>query len=108
MCETVLCAANSYKKKYYFNQEFGKLPEQVRDELKSMSVLFTEEVGGVFEMVFDEDGELIIKTEAEENDPAYDEIGSGLLVKKLRSEKRQLFEELTLFYKVVFLGEEAE
>ena len=73
-----------------------------------MSVLFTEEVGGVFEMVFDEDGELIIKTEAEENDPAYDEIGSGLLVKKLRSEKRQLFEELTLFYKVVFLGEEAE
>ena len=59
-------------------------------------------------MVFDEDGELIIKTEAEENDPAYDEIGSGLLVKKLRSEKRQLFEELTLFYKVVFLGEEAE
>ena len=108
MCETVLCAANSYKKKYYFNQEFGKLPEQVKDELKSMSVLFTEEVGGVFEMVFDEDGELIIRTDAEDGDPSYDEIGSGLLVKRLRSEKRQLFEEITLFYKVVFLGEEAE
>lgn len=108
MCETVLCAANSYRKNYYLNPEFGKLPEQVRNELKSMSVLFTEEVGGIFEMLFDEDGELIIRTDAEDGDSAYDEIGSGLLVKRLRSEKRQLFEELTLFYKVVFLGEEAE
>ena len=108
MCETVLCAANSYRKNYYLNPEFGKRPEQVRNELKSMSVLFTEEVGGIFEMLFDEDGELIIRTDAEDGDPAYDEIGSGLLIKRLRSEKRQLFEELTLFYKVVFIGEEAE
>ena len=104
----VLCAANSYERKYYLNPEFGKLPDAVKDELKSMSALFAEEAGGIFEMLFDEDGELLIKTEAEDNDPAYDEISAGLLIKKLRSEKKQLFQELSLFYRVVFLGEKFE
>lgn len=104
----VLCAANSYERKYYLNPEFGKLPDAVKDELKSMAALFAEEAGGFFEMVFDEEGELMMKTYAEETDPAYDEIGAGLLIKKLQSDRKQLFEELTLFYKVVFLGEKFE
>ena len=108
MENTTLCAANSYERKYYLNPEFGKLPDQVKDELKAMSALFGEEVGGILEMQFDEEGELLIRTSAEEDDIAYDEIGAGLLIKKIRSEHRQLFEELTLFYKVVFLGEKFE
>ncbi len=106
--QVVLCAANSYDRKYYLNPEFGKLPDAVKDELKAMSALFAEEAGGIFEMFFDEDGELNIRTQAEETDLTYDEIGAGLLIKRLRSERRQLFEELTLFYKVVFLGEKFE
>ena len=27
----VLCGANSYVEKYYFNEEFSKLPEQVKE-----------------------------------------------------------------------------
>ncbi len=108
MSEMVLCAANSYEKKYFFNPEFGKLPEKVKNELQAACVLFTEEVGGVFEILYDEEGELIIRTEAEENDAAYDEIGADLLVKRLRNEKKELFEELSLFYKVVFLGVDIE
>ncbi len=103
--QIVLCVANSYEKKFYLNPEFGQLPEAVKDELKAMSVLFTEENGGIFEMLFDEDGELLLRTDAEEGDLSFDEIGAGLLVKKLRSERRELFEQLTVFYKVVFLGE---
>ena len=102
---TILCAANSYTKKYYLNPEFNHLPENVKDELKAMSVLFTEENGGIFEVLFDEDGELLLRTDAEEGDLNFDEIGAGLLVKRLRSEKRDLFEELAVFFKVVFLGE---
>ena len=30
----VLCGANSYVEKYYFNEEFSKLPEQVKEELQ--------------------------------------------------------------------------
>ena len=34
--KVVLCGANSYEQKYYFNQDFGKLPEQIRQELQIM------------------------------------------------------------------------
>ena len=40
----VLCASNSYEKKYYFNPDFDRLPEDIKNELKIMCVLFTEEV----------------------------------------------------------------
>ena len=31
--KTVLCGANAYEKKYYFNEKFAGLPEAVKDEL---------------------------------------------------------------------------
>ena len=44
----VLCGANSYEQKYYFNEEdFGSLPESIKKELHIMCVLYTEDVGGV-------------------------------------------------------------
>ena len=32
----VLCASNSYEKKYYFNPDFDRLPEDIKNELKIM------------------------------------------------------------------------
>ena len=41
----VLCGANSYEQKYYFNEEdFGSLPESIKKELHIMCVLYTEDV----------------------------------------------------------------
>ena len=31
--KVVLCGANSYEQKYYFNEEFQSLPQSVKDEL---------------------------------------------------------------------------
>ncbi len=56
MEEVVLCGASAYNKKYYLNEEFLGLPQQVKDELKIMCVLFTEDVGGTVQLVFDEEG----------------------------------------------------
>lgn len=42
--------------KYYLNENFNGLPQTIRDELKIMCVLYTEDVGGILELVFDEDG----------------------------------------------------
>jgi hypothetical protein len=70
-----------------------------------MCVLFTEDVGGVLELVFNEDGELEFKTSYEENDFFYDEIGSVLKIKQYRNEKRDLLEALETYYKIRFLGE---
>ena len=100
----VLCGANSYEQKYYFNEEFQSLPQSVKDELHIMCVLFTEEVGGILDMEFDEEGNLLFKSTADEEDLLYDDIACGLLVKKNQYEKRDLLESLEMFYKVFFLG----
>lgn len=102
----VLCGANAYDKKYYFNQKFDKIPDSIKDELHIICVLFTEEVGGIITLAFDEEGTLVIETNAAEEDYYYDEIGSGLLVREIRRKKQELFESLSLYYKVVILGED--
>lgn len=102
----VLCGANAYEKKYYFNKEFDKIPESIKEELHIISVLFTEEVGGIFTLCFNEEGELEIETDAAEEDYLYDEIGSGLLVRKIRDTKQELLQSLSLYYRVLFLHED--
>jgi hypothetical protein len=101
----VLCGSNAYDKKYYFNPKFEKLPENVQEELRIISVLFTEEVGGIFTIGFTPTGEAVMDTQADEGDLLYDEIGSALLIKKIRSTKQDLFESLEIYYKVTFLHE---
>lgn len=103
--EIVLCAASAYDKKFYLNEDFQGLPASVKDELKIMCVLFTEDVGGILEVVYDEDGELEFRTSADEADYLYDEIGSVLKVKELQRTKAELLESLQIFYKVLILGE---
>ena len=76
----VLCGANAYDMKYYFNEQFNGIPDSIKDELHIICVLFTEEVGGIFTIVFEEDGTVSMETNAEEDDIYYDEISSGLLV----------------------------
>ena len=103
----VLCGANSYEQKFYLNPDFEALPENVKDELKIMCVLYTEDVGGVLSLVFEGDGTLVFDVNADEGDLLYDEIGRILLIKKLQEEKKELLESLELYYKVFFLGEDA-
>lgn len=102
----VLCAASAYEKKFYLNPEFDSLPESIKEELQIMCVLYTEDVGGVLMLVFDEEGNLELKVDHEENDFAFDEIGSVLKVKQLQQTKRELFESLELFFRVFYLGED--
>lgn len=104
--EIVLCAASSYEQKFYINPEFDSLPEGVRQELKIMCVLYTEDVGGILMLVFDEEGNLELKVDHEENDGFFDEIGSVLKIKELRRTKAELFESLEMFFRVFYLGED--
>ena len=74
-----LCGASAYEKKFYFNQDFNALPDHVKKELQIMCVLYTEDVGGILTLEFDENGRLQFKTEA--------------------------LESLEMYYKVFFLGD---
>lgn len=101
---TVLCGANSYEEKYYLNEKFSGLPGQIQDELRIMCVLFTHEVGGIFLLEFDAEGNLKFRTEAAEVDYSYDEIGAALKIKELRRSKEELLRSLELYYQIVILG----
>lgn len=102
----ILCGANAYDKKYYYNERFRQIPRSIQDELHIMCVLFTEEVGGVFTIVFEPDGGVSLETDADENDIYYDEIGSGLLVKEIRRKRKELLQSLSLYYRALILKED--
>lgn len=102
----VLCGANSYEEKYYLNPDFENLPDHIQNELKIMCVLYTHDVGGILTLVYDPEGELQFEVTAREGDPMFDEIGSRLKIKALKTEKQELLVSLQLYYKVFFLGEE--
>lgn len=102
----VLCGSNAYEKKYYFNPLFDSVPESVKEELHIICVLFTEEAGGVFLIVFEPDGSISMETEAAEEDILYDDVTAGLLVSEIRRHRQTLFEELQLFYRVFVLKED--
>ena len=101
----VLCGANAYEQKYYFNEkEYGNLPSSIKDELHILCVLFTEDVGGIFTIVFDEDGGISFETMADEADYLYDEVSAGLLLGEIRRKRQELFESLSLYYETFKLG----
>lgn len=102
----VLCAASAYNEKYYFNEDFYLLPDSVKDELKIMCVLYTQDVGGILTLEFDEEGTLCFRTEAASDDFFYDEIGSRLKIRELQRTKEELFQSLELYYRVFFMGED--
>ncbi len=101
----VLCGANAYEQKYYFNPIFRQIPESIKKELNIISVLFTQEAGGIFTIVFEEDGSISIETNADEEDITYDEITAGLLVSEVRRKRQDLFEALGLYYRIYVLHE---
>ena len=104
----VLCGASADEQTYYFNPDFDALPQQVKEELQILCVMYTEEIGGILTLEFDEDGNLEFKTEALDADAMYDEIGSVLRIKQIRKEKQELLASLEMYYRVFFLGEEME
>ena len=83
--KVVLCASSKYEQKFYLNE------------------LFTEDVGGILRLEFDQEGSLNLVTEAFDEDLLYDEIGCELKIKQLQKDKQQLFSSLELFYKVFYL-----
>ncbi len=101
----ILCASSKYEEKYYLNPEFEGLPQGIKDELQAMCVLFTEDIGGILTLEFDDNANLQFVTMTDENDILYDEIGSVLKIKQLRNARQELLESLEMYYKIFFLGQ---
>lgn len=102
----ILSVSNAYSKKYYLSDDFESLPQQVKDEIKITSVLYTEDVGGILTIGFEENGDLFLEVEADENDLLFDDIGSALKIKQMQTDKQELWEALETYFRVFYLGEE--
>ena len=102
----ILCGANAYEMKYYFNPLFKKIPESIQRELHIICVLFTQEAGGVFTIEFEDDGTITMETNSSEEDITYDEISAGLLIGEVRRQRQDLFEALQMYYRAMILHED--
>ncbi len=99
--ENVLCGVNGYEEKYFLHPRFGGLPPAIQQELRAICVLFAQEVGGILLLRFAQDGELLLETIQDPGDFYYDEISAGLLVDKIRRNRQELFQSLSLYYRVL-------
>ena len=104
----VLCGASSYIQKYYFNEKFNLLPEEIKNELKIMCVSFAEEAGGILTLEFDNSGDLKFCVRVDDGDFYFDEIESGLKISSYQRKKEELLSQLELFYRMIILGEHVE
>ncbi len=102
----VLCGANAYEQKYYYNPLFKKVPDSIQKELNIICVLFTQHAGGVFTIEFEDDGTVTMETSADEDDITYDEISAGLLIGEVRRQRQDLFEALSMYYRIQVLKED--
>ena len=80
MDRQVLCGANYYEQKFYLNPAYEVLPQQIKDELKIMCVLFVQEVSGIIILEFNDRGDLNIVVTAKDSDMYFDEIGSEVKI----------------------------
>ena len=97
-----LAISNGYEKKYYFNDDFDQVPEQVQKELHVLLVWHTEECGGIIAVGFDKHGKLYIEATAKEYDGTFDEIGSHLKIREYQRDRKDLFASLEKFYDCFF------
>ena len=48
--EIVLCGASAYNQKFYINENFKNLPDEIKNQLKVMCVLFCADIGGILQL----------------------------------------------------------
>lgn len=97
----MLCGASYYEQKFYINPVYEVLPEQVKQELKILCVLFVQEVSGIIMLEFNDEGNLQIMVTAREDDFYFDEIGSELKIRQMQRENEELFGQLEEYYHAV-------
>ncbi|MEE3393418.1 MAG: DUF6145 family protein [Lachnospiraceae bacterium] len=99
----VLAVSNSYEKMFYLGRRFTGLPDRIKDEIKILCVLFTEDVGGILTMSFDSNGKLDLTVTSKNNDPGFDDIGSVIKIQKMQREQEELFSQLETYFQAKYM-----
>lgn len=102
----ILCSASYYKHGYFFNEKFNRLPEQIKRELRVITVCMAERIKGIAILGFYKDSaDVYIEVMNQPDDYLYDEIGAKLEVGYAERDNEELFRSLSLWYKTFIKGE---
>lgn len=102
---TPIIVSNSYVKKYYIDPRLESLPKEVKDTLKIVFVKLTEDVGGVLELVYDNNSyEVFTHIVRNDDDLEFDEINANYRLSRLEKEHEKIFEDIATFCKFKFNG----
>ena len=105
MNQIPIIVSNSYTKKYYLDERLNVLPKEVKDTLKIIFVKLTEEVGGVVEVLFDnQEYDLVFKTYKNDDDYNYDEINANYKLSRIDREYSEIFSQIAEFCKFKLNG----
>lgn len=108
MDKLTIFAISSYNKNYFFDEKCTTLPNNIKSEIKLIGKYFVNKVGGNFMLSFYENCNISLEYSFLDNDFNFDEIGAKLEIKKIKSENKKLFNELTLWYKIFRIGEKVK
>ena len=98
--ELIIAVSNQYIMKYYSDGLINALPEDLQDQIKLILVGFTEECGGILELIYNNEfNDITFKTYSEDIDFTYDEIEAKYKLSKLEKEYESFWEELAKYIK---------
>ena len=99
MKKEVLISVSPYVQKYYINETFTDLPEDIKETLRAKLAVIAEKAHAIITLGFNENGEIYLEYKYE--DLSYvDEIGVELRMKKFQQEEGELLKAIKVWYMI--------
>lgn len=99
MEKQLLISVSPYVQKYYINETFKDLPEDIKETLRAKLAVIAEKTHAIISLGFSEQMEVYIEYQYE--DLSYsDEIGMGLRLKQFQRDEAELLKAIKTWYMI--------
>jgi len=97
MNKELLISVSPYVQKYYINEKFKNLPEDIKETLRAKLAVVAEKSNAIISLGFNEESHIYLEYKYE--DLSYtDEIGMELRIKKFQKEEEELLKAIKTWY----------
>lgn len=97
MKKELLISISPYVQKYYINEKFKDLPEDIKETLRAKLAVIAEKSNAIISLGFNEESNIYIEYEYE--DLSYsDEIGVELRIKKFQKDEVEMLKAIKTWY----------
>lgn len=95
----LLISVSPYVQKYYINEKFNDLPEDIKETLRAKLAVIAEKIHAIISLGFSNGSEIYLEYKYE--DLSYmDEIGAELRIKKFQTEEAELLKSIKMWYMI--------